>query len=47
MAEMRILMAHVNDPNQRKIDTYEKNGGYQAIKKAIPKNPTSGFLPNR
>lgn len=36
MDEMRILMAHVDDPNQIHIATYEKNGGYQAIKKAIP-----------
>lgn len=35
MNEMRILMAHVDDPNQRNIETYEKNGGYQAIRKAI------------
>jgi len=35
MGEMRILMAHVNDPDQIKIDTYIKNGGYQAIKKEI------------
>ncbi len=36
MAEMRVLMAHMDDPNQCKIDTYERNGGYQAIRKAIP-----------
>jgi len=36
MAEKRILMAHINEPNQCEIDTYERNGGYQAIKKAIP-----------
>lgn len=36
MAEMRILMAHTDDPNQGDINTYEKNGGYQAIRKAIP-----------
>ena len=36
MAEMRILMAHMDDPDQVDIDTYIKNGGYQAIKKAIP-----------
>jgi NADH-quinone oxidoreductase subunit F len=36
MAEMRILMAHVDDPKQGEIDTYEKNGGYQAIRKTIP-----------
>lgn len=36
MPEMRILLAHVDDPNQCSIETYEKNGGYQAIRKAIP-----------
>ncbi len=36
MDEMRILMAHIDDPNQDNIETYEKNGGYQAIRKAIP-----------
>lgn len=35
MDEMRILMAHIEDPNQRFIKTYEKNGGYQALRKAI------------
>lgn len=37
MPEMRILMAHMNSPNQIHIDTYERNGGYQALRKAIPK----------
>ena len=36
MAEMKILTAYMDDPNQRHIATYEKNGGYQAIRKAIP-----------
>lgn len=36
MAEMKILTLHTNDPDQINIDTYEKNGGYQGIKKAIP-----------
>ena len=36
MAEMRILMEHMDDPNQFQIDTYESHGGYQAIRKAIP-----------
>lgn len=35
MAEMRILMAHMNDPTQCSIATYERNGGYQAIRKAL------------
>lgn len=37
MNEMRVLMAHVDDPKQLEIDTYERNGGYQAIRKAISK----------
>lgn len=36
MNEQRILTAFVKEPNQCSIDTYIKNGGYQAIKKAIP-----------
>ncbi len=36
MAEKRILMAHTDNPRQFDIDTYEKNGGYQALRKAIP-----------
>jgi NADH-quinone oxidoreductase subunit F len=37
MPEMKVLTAHTANPNQTNIETYEKNGGYQAIKKAIPK----------
>ncbi len=36
MPEMRVLMAHIDSPGQDTIDTYIKNGGYQAIRKAIP-----------
>jgi NADH-quinone oxidoreductase subunit F len=36
MAEMRVLMAHMDKPGQCNITTYESNGGYQAIRKAIP-----------
>lgn len=39
MLETRILMAHVDDPQQTNIETYEKNGGYQALKKALGKIP--------
>jgi NADH-quinone oxidoreductase subunit F len=39
MLETRVLMAHVDVPNQCQIDIYEKNGGYQAIRKAISKIP--------
>lgn len=37
MPEMRVLMAHMDSPDQVNLDTYERNGGYQAIRKAIPK----------
>ena len=37
MPEMRVLMAHMDSPGQFNIDTYERNGGYQAVRKAIPK----------
>lgn len=36
MSEMRILMAHIDSPGQCDIDAYERNGGYQALRKAIP-----------
>lgn len=36
MAEMRVLMANSNKAGQRELDTFERNGGYQAIRKAIP-----------
>jgi NADH-quinone oxidoreductase subunit F len=36
MPEMRILMANMDSPGQDTLETYERNGGYQAIKKAIP-----------
>jgi len=36
MAEMRVLMAHMDSPGQCNIETYEQNGGYQALRKAIP-----------
>lgn len=35
MPELRILMAHIDEPKQHELATYEKNGGYQAVKKAI------------
>lgn len=36
MPEMRILTAHLGEAGQSSIDVYEKNGGYQALRKAIP-----------
>lgn len=44
MPEKRVLMAHIDDPNQKFIDTYEKNGGYAAIKKAIPALPPQNIV---
>lgn len=35
MPEMKILLANTHDPNQCNIDTYERNGGYRALSKAI------------
>lgn len=36
MAEMRILMANTDKPGQCGIEAYERNGGYRAVRKAIP-----------
>lgn len=36
MSEMRILLANTAKPNQCHIDAYIANGGYQAVRKAIP-----------
>ena len=36
MPEMRVLLEYIDHPGQENIEIYEKNGGYQAIKKAIP-----------
>lgn len=44
MDEMRILTAHINDPEQVTITGYEKNGGYQAIRKAIPHIPPADLI---
>lgn len=36
MDEIRVLMDHIHDKGQRSLEGYQGNGGYQAIKKAIP-----------
>lgn len=36
MPEMRILTAYIDSKDQDSLDVYERNGGYQAIRKAIP-----------
>lgn len=44
MDEMRVLLAHIKDKDQYKIETYERNGGYQAIKKLIPNISPADFI---
>ena len=36
MSEMRVLMAHAGAPGQCTLEGYVRNGGYQALRKAIP-----------
>jgi NADH-quinone oxidoreductase subunit F len=35
MDETRVILAHSNDPDQYKIATYIKNGGYEAVRKTL------------
>ncbi len=35
MPELRVLTAHMDDPDQKEIETCIKNGGYKAAEKAI------------
>ncbi len=35
MDEMRVLLKNIDRPNQSELKTYESNGGYQAIRKAL------------
>lgn len=44
MPEMRVLMAYTHLRDQIYIDAYEKNGGYQAIRKAIPTIPPTELI---
>lgn len=37
MPEMRVLLANIDKPGQCEIETYELHGGYEALRKAIPK----------
>lgn len=37
MVEMKVLTKYMDDPKQLELATYEKNGGYQALKKALGK----------
>jgi len=39
MDEMRVLLKYIDAPGQKNIATYIKNGGYEAVKKAIPHIP--------
>ncbi|MBA3603513.1 MAG: NADH-quinone oxidoreductase subunit NuoF [Parachlamydiaceae bacterium] len=36
MPEMKVLTEFIKSPEQHKIETYRRNGGYEAIRKAIP-----------
>ncbi len=44
MPEMRVLLQNIGKESQISIDEYEKNGGYEAIKKAIPSIPPSQLI---
>lgn len=44
MPEMRVLMAHIDKPQQYSIEAYENNGGYKAIRKAIPHISPSALI---
>lgn len=35
MPEMRVLLKHIDVPDQDKIEIYERNGGYSAIRKVL------------
>lgn len=35
MVEQRVLTAYIKEPNQWHIDTYIRNGGYEALKKCL------------
>jgi NADH-quinone oxidoreductase subunit F len=39
MSEKRLLMAHTDKPGQWEIEVYEKNGGYQAVRKIPSMTP--------
>ncbi len=36
MPEMKVLTKFIHTPDQCKIETYRQNGGYEAVRKAIP-----------
>lgn len=35
MPELKVLLKNIDQPEQDQIETYEKNGGYQAIRKVV------------
>lgn len=37
--EMRVLTAHIEEPNQHQIDVYLKNGGYLSAQRALKMKP--------
>lgn len=44
MSETRVLMAHVDSRGQCNIDTYVKNGGYAALRKALETIPPAELI---
>lgn len=44
MDEMKVLTRFINENGQYHIGTYEKNGGYQAIRKAITQIPPAAII---
>ena len=35
MAETRVLLEHIDTPDMHKLEVYERNGGYRALRKAL------------
>ena len=44
MTEMKVLTQYIDTPNQHQIATYEQNGGYQAIRKALGKTAPDDLI---
>lgn len=43
MKETRVLLAHVEDPTQKELATYERKGGYQTLKKIVSEQTPSSL----
>lgn len=44
MSEMRVLLAYVDESGQDSIETYERHGGYTAIRKVFSKIPPADLI---